>query len=398
MIQLNKLTVDDIDVKGKKVLVRVDFNVPMDDEGNITDDSRIRAALPTIQKILGEGGRVILMSHLGRPKGKTVESMRLKPIADQLNKIMDKDIPIAPDSIGPEVEQMVENLSDGECILLENVRFHPGETINDAEYSMSLAKLGELYVYDAFGTAHRAHASTEGITNYISTCAAGYLLQKEIEYLSTILKNPKHPLIAIIGGAKVSTKIDIIEHLLDLTDSLLIGGGMMFPFLKAVGYEIGDSLMEGDKIEVARETIKKAGSKLILPVDCVIADSFSEDATTKVVNVDEIGSGWRGMDIGPETIRLYYKHIIEAQTILWNGPMGVFEMEPFANGTRELAQFIADSTEAGAISVIGGGDSAAAISKFDLENAMTHISTGGGASLEMLEGKELPGLTALTDK
>ncbi len=394
---MNKITIDDINFEGKSVLVRVDFNVPLSENREIIDDSRIQAALPTIQKILSDGGRAVLISHLGRPKGKVVDGLGLAPVAKWLSEHLGKPVPLAPDSIGSDVENMVNNLNNGECLLLENVRFHPEESENNADFSMKLSKFGDYYVNDAFGTAHRAHSSTEGITHYINTCAAGYHLQKEVGYLSGVLKKPNHPFVAVVGGAKVSSKIDVIEHLLDKIDTLVIGGGMMFTFLKASGFETGDSLLEEDKVEVARKIIKKAGGKLILPVDCVIADSFSAEAETRKVKIDNIEPGWRGMDIGPETIRLYYKYIIEAQTIIWNGPMGVFELEPFAEGTREIAQFIADSTGGGAISIIGGGDSAAAVAQFGLENNMTHISTGGGASLEMLEGKELPGVIALTD-
>jgi phosphoglycerate kinase len=397
-VRMKKITIDDINFEGKNVLVRVDFNVPLNENREITDDSRIQAALPTIQKILCDGGRAILITHLGRPKGEVVDGLGLAPVAKRLSEHLGKPVPLAPDSIGADVESIVENLNNGECLLLENVRFHPEESENDAGFSQQLSKLGDCYVNDAFGTAHRAHSSTEGITHFINTCTAGYLLQKEVEYLSEVLKKPSHPFIAIVGGAKVSTKIDVIEHLLDKTETLLIGGGMMFTFFKASGLEIGDSLLEEDKVEIAWKIIKKAGDKLVLPVDCIIADSFSADANIRKVKIDKIEPGWRGMDIGPETIRLYYKYIIEAQTIIWNGPMGVFEMEPFEAGTREIAQFIADSTGGGAISIIGGGDSTAAVAQFGLENGITHISTGGGASLEMLKGKELPGVTALTDK
>lgn len=398
MGNLHKLTIDSLDLKSKRVLVRVDFNVPIDEKGEITDDSRIRAALSTIQKILNEGGRAVLMSHLGRPKGKRIEEMRLLPVAKRLGELLGKPVKMAPDCIGPEVEKMVNALRDGECILLENLRFHAGETENDAEFAKNLSALGDIYINDAFGTAHRAHASTEGVTHYFRQCAAGYLLQKEIKYLSDVLDKAEHPFAAIIGGAKISGKIDVIANLLDKVDTLLIGGGMMYTFLNARGLEIGDSLLDENKIDVAKEIINKAGDKLKLPVDCVVANNFSPEAQTKIVAIDKIPPDWFGMDIGPETVRKYYQHIMKAQTIIWNGPMGVFEMEPFAQGTVEIAQSIADSTAGGAVSIIGGGDSAAAVIQAGLDDKMTHISTGGGASLEMLEGKELPGVAALTDK
>ena len=398
MSNLHKLTIDSLDLKGKRVLTRVDFNVPIDEKCEITDDSRIRAALSTIQKILNEGGRAVLMSHLGRPNGKVIEEMRLVPVAKRLAELLGKPVKTAPDCIGPEVEKMVNALRDGECILLENLRFHVGETENDTEFAKNLSVLGDIYVNDAFGTAHRAHASTEGVTHYFQQCAAGYLLQKEIKYLSNALDKAEHPFAAIIGGAKISGKIDVMAHLLNKVDILLIGGGMMYTFLKARGLEIGDSLLEENKIDVAKKIVDKAGDKLKLPVDCVVADRFSPKAKTKVVTIDKIPPEWRGMDIGPETIRKYYQHIMVAQTIIWNGPMGVFEMEPFAQGTIEIAQSIADSTAGGAVSIIGGGDSAAAVIQAGLDDKMTHISTGGGASLVMLEGKELPGVAALTDK
>jgi len=386
MSNLHKLTIDALDLKSKRVLVRVDFNVPIGKKGEINDDSRIRAAFSTIKKILNEGGRAVLMSHLGRPKGKVVEEMRLVPAAKRLGELLGKPVKMAPDCIGPEVEKMVNALRDGECILLENLRFHAGETENDAEFAKNLSALGDIYINDAFGTAHRAHASTEGVTHYFQQCAAGYLLQKEIKYLSNVLDKAEHPFAAIIGGAKISGKIDVIANLLNKVDTLLIGGGMMYTFLKARDLEIGDSLLEENKIDVAKEIINKAGDKLKLPVDCIVADNFSPKAKTKVVTIDKIPPGWLGMDIGPETIRKYYQHIMEAQTIIWNGPMGVFEMEPFVQGTVEIAQSIADSTSGGAVSIIGGGDSAAAVIQAGLDDKMKHISTGGGASLEMLEG------------
>jgi len=398
MENVNKLIIDDLDVKGKRVLVRVDFNVPLDDSGNVTDDTRISAALSTIRKLINDGGRVILMSHLGRPKGKVVDSMRLSPAAGRLSDLLGQPVTTAPDCIGPDVEKIVNEMNDGDCVLLENLRFHKEETDNDPDFAKKLSALGDVYVNDAFGTAHRAHASTEGVTKYFDVCASGYLLQKEIKYLAEVLEKPKRPFTSIIGGAKISGKIEVIGNLLDKVDHLLIGGGMMFTFLKAKGYEIGNSLLERDKVELANETMKQAGDKLVIPVDCVVAESFDEHAKTRIVPVDAIPEGWYGMDIGPETVRKYYKYVIESETIIWNGPMGVFEMEPFAKGTFELAEAIAESTEAGAVSIVGGGDSSAAVSKSGLDGKITHVSTGGGASLEMLEGKILPGVAALTDK
>ncbi|MFC1493252.1 phosphoglycerate kinase [candidate division KSB1 bacterium] len=389
--------VEDLDLKDKRVLIRVDFNAPLNEKGEITDDARIRATLTTIKKAVNDGGKVILMSHLGRPKGVVVPSMSLKPVAGRLSEILNIDVRMASDCIGPEVEKMVASMKSGDVILLENLRFHKEETNNDPEFARALSKLGDVYVNNAFGTSHRAHASVVGITEYFDVNAAGFLMQKEIKYLSSVLVNPERPFIAIIGGAKISGKIDVIENLIDKVDSLLIGGGMMFTFLKAMGKEIGNSLLEEDKIDLAKEAIEKGGDKLLLPVDCLIADEFKENAKTKLVSVDEIEPGWIGVDIGPDTIRKYYKYIIEAKSIIWNGPMGVFEMDPFARGTIEMAKAVAESTENGSVSIIGGGDSGAAIRKAGLEDAMTHISTGGGASLEMLEGKILPGIAALTD-
>ncbi len=395
---IDKLMIDDIEFSGKKVLIRVDFNVPLNESGEITDDSRISAAISTIQKVLNGGGQAVLMSHLGRPKGKVVESMRLAPAAKRLSELIGKPVVQAPDCIGPEVENIVSKMNDGECVLLENLRFYKGETDNETDFAKSLSKLGDVYINDAFGTAHRAHASTEGVTKYFDVCASGYLLQKEIKYLANVLEGPARPFVSIIGGAKISGKIEVVGNLLDKVDRLLIGGGMMFTFLKAMGLEIGNSLLEKEKVDLAKETLKKAGDKLVLPVDCVVADAFDENAKKETFPVDSIPEWGFGMDIGPETVRKYYKILIESQTIVWNGPMGVFEMDPFAAGTIEIAKSISEATKAGAVSIIGGGDSAAAIKKAKLEEDITHISTGGGASLEMLEGKVLPGVAALTDK
>lgn len=398
MNTMQKLTIDDLDLHGKQVLLRVDFNVPLNENREITDDSRIRASLSSIRKVLNSGGKAVLMSHLGRPKGKPSDSLRLLPVAERLSALLEQNVSMAPDCIGEEVENLVDSMNPGECVLLENLRFHAGETENSPKFANKLSRLADLYVNDAFGAAHRTHASTVGVTQFFEQCAAGFLLEKEIKYFSKVLESPKRPYLAVVGGAKISDKIEVISHILEKVDTLLIGGGMMFTFLKAQGMEIGDSILEDDKVEFAQNIISGSAGKLKLPVDCIIADSFSETARTNVVPVEKIPPGWRGMDIGPETLRIYYKVIIQAQTILWNGPMGVFEMKPFAEGTNTLAQYIVDATSDGAVSIIGGGDLAAAVVSAGLDDKFTHISTGGGASLEMLEGKELPGVAALTEK
>ena len=396
-----KLTVKDLDLADKRVLMRVDFNVPLDEDRKITDDSRIRAALPTINYVIEKGGRLILMSHLGRPKGRVVPSLSLRPVAQHLSGLLNKPVPIAPDCVGPEVEKMVESLKPGDVLLLENLRFHPGETANDRKFAGELAHLGDLYVNDAFGTAHRAHASTVGVTEFLSPCAAGFLLEREIRYLGDALAQPQRPFVAILGGAKISGKIDIVENLLGKVDSLLIGGGMAYTFFKAQGLEVGNSLLEVDKVDLAGETLGKAetcGVELLLPLDCVIADSFSNNANTQVVERDGILPGWEALDIGPKTVALFKERIATAKTIVWNGPMGVFEMDRFAVGTSAIAQALAEATQRGAVTIIGGGDTAAAVAKIGLQGKMSHISTGGGASLEYLEGKNLPGIAALTEK
>ncbi len=398
---MSKLTVKDLDLADKRVLMRVDFNVPLDENQKITDDSRIRAALPTINYVMEKGGKLILMSHLGRPKGKAVPSLSLRPVAQHLSGLLDKPVAMAPDCIGPEVEEMVGSLKPGDVLLLENLRFHPGETANDREFARELAHLGDLYVNDAFGTAHRAHASTVGVTEFFSLCAAGFLLEKEIRYLGDALSQPQRPFVAILGGAKISGKIDVVENLLGKVNSLLIGGGMAYTFFKAQGLEIGKSLLEAEKIDLAGETLRKAetlGVELLLPVDCVIADRFSNDANTRVVDRDGILPDWEALDIGPKTIALFKEKIATARTIVWNGPMGVFEMDRFAVGTNAIAQALAEATQRGAVTIIGGGDTAAAVAKTGLQERMSHISTGGGASLEYLEGKTLPGIAALTEK
>ncbi|HLF20598.1 MAG TPA: phosphoglycerate kinase [Bacteroidota bacterium] len=398
---MKKLTIDDIDVKGKCVLVRVDFNVPLDENQKITDDTRIVESLPTIKKILHDGGRAVLMSHLGRPKGKPTPEFSLKPVAQQLSKLLGKTVQTAPDCIGPDVARMVSELKDGDCLLLENLRFHKEEEKNDAEFAKQLAGFGDMYVNDAFGTAHRAHASTEGVTKFFKLNAAGYLMRKELEYLGKAVGNPARPFVAILGGAKISGKIDVIQNLMTKVDTLLVGGGMMFTFYKAQGMEIGNSLLEEDKIDLAKKILAEVQTKkvkMLLPVDCVIADKFDNNATTRVVEVGAIPPGWQGMDIGPESVRMFSDEIAKAKTVVWNGPMGVFEMGRFAQGTNAVARSLADVTKKGATTIVGGGDSAAALVNVGLEKSVSHLSTGGGASLEFLEGKVLPGVAALTDK
>jgi phosphoglycerate kinase len=397
----SKLMVDDLDVKGKRVLVRVDFNVPLNDRHEITDDTRIQAALPTVRSLVKAGARVILMSHLGRPKGQVIPEMSLKPVAARLSLLLGAEVVMAPDSIGPDVESLAAGLTDGRVMLLENLRFHKGETGNDPEYAGSLARLGELYVNDAFGTAHRAHASTFGVAEQYDVRAAGYLMDKEIRYLGGVLSNPTRPLTAILGGAKISDKIEIIKTFLDLADSLLIGGGMAFTFYKAQGLEIGDSLLEADKVGLARELMDGSGgdsAKLLLPLDVVIAKELEAGAESRTVAADSIPAGWKGLDIGPRTIEAFKAEIGAANTILWNGPMGVFEVADFAAGTMAVAAAAAERSRAGAISVVGGGDSIAAVKKSGVEGDISHISTGGGASLEFLSGRTLPGISVLTDR
>ncbi|MFN3872318.1 MAG: phosphoglycerate kinase [Ignavibacterium sp.] len=397
---MNKLTIDKVELKGKRVLVRVDFNVPLDENLNITDDTRIVESLPTIKKIVAEGGKAILMSHLGRPKGGPDPKYSLKPTAIRLSELLGKEVKLAPDCVGDEVKAMVNQMKDGDVLILENVRFHPEEEKNDPEFAKQLAELGDVYINDAFGSAHRAHASTEGVTKYIKVCAAGYLMQKELEYLGAAVSNPKRPYVAILGGAKISGKIDVINNLLDKVDTLIIGGGMAFTFFKAQGKEIGKSLLEEEKIELAKEVIQKVQNsnvKFLLPVDVVVASEFNNDSPWTVVNVDSIPSDKMGLDIGPETIKLFEEEILKARTVVWNGPMGVFEFDNFAKGTFAIAQALAEATANGVVTVIGGGDSAAAIAKAGLKDKVSHVSTGGGASLEFLEGKILPGVAALND-
>ncbi len=395
-----KLTIEHLNFKDKKALVRCDFNVPLDEKQQITDDRRIKASLPTIKKILADGGSLILMSHLGRPKGEKIPEMSLKPVAVRLSELLEKDVMLAPDCIGEETQKLKDDLQKGRILLLENLRYHKEETKNDENFARQLAQGADIYVNDAFGTAHRAHASTAGVTKFFDQAAAGYLIEKELKYLGNAVDNPVRPMVAILGGAKISGKIDVIKSLFEKVDTLIIGGGMAYTFYKSKGYEIGTSLLEEDKVALAGEILNEAEDKnidLIIPVDVVVADDFNNEAKTEVVPVDRIPADYMGLDIGPKTIDLFSEKIKAAKTIVWNGPVGVFEMPNFANGTRKVAEAIAEATAGGAVSVIGGGDSAAAISQFGMDEQFTHISTGGGASLEFLEGKVLPGIAALTD-
>lgn len=396
-----KMTIDDVSLRGKRVLVRVDFNVPLDSHGRVTDDTRIVESLPTIRTILNDGGRAILMSHLGRPKGKRAPEFSLKPAAERLSALLGKPVAFAEDCVGPEATKAAADLKDGQCLLLENLRFHKEEEANDAGFARQLASVGDLFVNDAFGSAHRAHASTEGVTKHLTPSVAGYLMKKELEYLGQAVGDPKRPYLAILGGAKISGKIDVIMNLMTKVDALLIGGGMMFTFYKAQGKQIGKSLLEAEKVELAGTVLNEAAKKktrILLPIDCIIADRFEASASVRTVTADAIPDDWMGMDIGPESVKLFAAEIARAKTIVWNGPMGVFEMKPFAEGTNAVARALADVTRAGAVTIVGGGDSAAAIAAAGLQKAVSHVSTGGGASLELLEGKILPGVAALTEK
>ena len=397
---MNKKTIRDIDVAGKRVLVRVDFNVPLDAAQHITDDTRIKAALPTIQYLLDHGAAVILMSHLGRPKGQVVETMRLTAVAMRLSELLGRSVVMATESVGPKVEAQAHNLQPGQVLLLENLRFHKEEEQNDPAFAHQLAALGQLFVNDAFGTAHRAHASTEGVTHDLPG-VAGFLVEKEINFLGSTLENPHRPFAAIIGGAKVSDKITVLERLISMVDIMLIGGGMANTFLKAQGYEIGDSLFEDGKVATARDLIAKAqqrGITFLLPTDVVIADRFANDANIQIVPSHQVLPGWRILDIGPDTIATFRHALENAQTIIWNGTLGVAEMPAFAKGTDAIIAILAQRTTAGATTIIGGGDSAAAVEQAHAAEQMTHVSTGGGASLEFLEGRVLPGVAALQDK
>ncbi|MEO1393555.1 MAG: phosphoglycerate kinase [Cyanobacteria bacterium J06634_5] len=388
------------DVSGKRVLVRADFNVPLDDAGNITDDTRIRAALPTIQDLIAKGAKVILASHFGRPKGKVVDSMRLTPVAKRLSEKLDQDVIKCDDCIGDDVATKIAGMENGQVALLENVRFYDGETSNDPEFAKKLAANADLYVNDAFGTAHRAHASTAGVTEYLSPAVAGSLIEKELKFLQETVDNPQRPLAAIVGGSKVSSKIGVIETLLDKVDKIFIGGGMIFTFYKARGMNVGSSLVEEDKLELAKKLEAKAkekGVEFLLPTDVVLADKFAADANTQTVSVNDIPDGWMGLDIGPDSITTFQAALADCKSVIWNGPMGVFEMEAFAKGTNGIATTLAGLTGTGCITIIGGGDSVAAVEQAGLADQMSHISTGGGASLELLEGKTLPGIAALDD-
>lgn len=390
---MNKQSVRDLDVRDKRVLVRVDFNVPVK-HGKVTDDTRIVKALPTIRHLLSEGARPVLISHLGRPKGEPDPKYRMDPVADRLGELLGEPVLKLDEAVGPEVERQLDEWDDQGIVLLENSRFYPGETKNDPDFSKQLAALAECYVNDAFGAAHRAHATTVGVAELLPA-AAGLLLEAEVDYLEGLLRDPERPFVAILGGAKVSDKLGVIESLLGVADTLLIGGAMCFTFFKAQGYEIGNSLVEDDYIEEAKRLMNEAGDKLVLPTDVVIAQKMEEDAESRSVGVDEIPSGWMGLDVGDATVELFREHISGAKTIFWNGPMGVFEMDAFAKGTEGVARAVAESA---ATSVVGGGDSVAAVGKLGLEDEMSHISTGGGASLEYIEGKELPGVAILPDK
>ena len=394
---MNKKTVRDIDLKNKKVLVRCDFNVPMDENRNITDNRRIVAALPTIKYLLEQNCKIVLCSHLGRPKGEFKEEFSLKPVAKELSRLLGKDIIMANDVIGPDAKNKAENLKNGEIMLLENVRFHREETDNDPEFSKKLASFGEVFVNDAFGTAHRAHSSTEGVTKYLPA-VSGFLIEKELKFLGEALNNPERPFVAILGGAKVSDKIGVIDSLLEKVDTLMIGGGMAYTFFKAQGYEVGNSLCEPDKCDLALKLMEKAKEKnvkFMLPIDTKIGKEFKPDTESKTVDWKEIPEGWEGFDIGEKTIEMFKEELKNAKTVIWNGPLGLFEFDQFAIGTNEIAK---DLATLNATTIIGGGDSAAAVEKAGLGDKMTHISTGGGASLEFLEGKKLPGIEALMDK
>jgi len=394
---MSKLSVEDLQLKGKRVLVRVDFNVPLDGS-TITDDTRITSALPTIEYIIKQGGKVILMSHLGRPDGKVVPKYSLSPVAKRLKELLGKDVPLAPDCIGNEAKAIIDKMNEGDVVLLENLRFHAEEEGNDPKFAKQLAELCDVYVNDAFGAAHRAHASIVGVTKYVSQAAAGLLMKREIEYIKDKIDNPERPFVAIIAGSKVSDKIDVIEHLMQKADAVIIAGAMAYTFLKSMGRKVGKSLVEDDKLDLAREIMIKSLEgriPLYLPIDHVIADDFSNDANRLVVMRGRIPDGWEGMDIGPATVELFRGVLSDAKTITWNGPVGVFEFDNFAEGSIAIAEILAESD---AVTIVGGGDSVAAIHKSGLADKITHISTGGGATLELMEGKELPGISALTDK
>lgn len=395
---LASLSADEL--RGKRVLVRVDFNVPLDDAGAITDDTRIKAALPTINDLSAKGAKVILAAHFGRPKGQVNEAMRLTPVAARLSELLGVAVPKTDSCIGPDAEAKVAAMANGDVLLLENVRFFAEEEKNESDFAAELAKLADVYVNDAFGAAHRAHASTEGVTAHLKPCVAGYLMEKELQYLQGAIDEPKRPLAAIVGGSKVSSKIGVLEALIDKCDKVLIGGGMIFTFYKARGLAVGKSLVEEDKLELAKELEAKAAAKgvqLLLPTDVVLADAFSPDANSQTVAIDSIPDGWMGLDIGPDSIKAFQEALADCKTVIWNGPMGVFEFDKFAAGTNGIAHTLADLSGTGCCTIIGGGDSVAAVEKVGVAEKMSHISTGGGASLELLEGKVLPGVAALDE-
>ncbi len=394
---LGKLTIEDLQIKGKRIFIRADLNVPFDDNMVITDDRRIRSTLPTVNYAIDEGAKVIIGSHLGRPKGRVEPRFSLAPVAKRLQRLLNKEVIFATDCIGPQVEGIVSKMKNGDVLLLENLRFHPGEEKNDDSFSKSLSKLADFYINDAFGAAHRAHASTTGITKFLPS-AAGFLLKKEIEYLKGVVDNPVRPFVAVLGGAKVSGKIGVLENLANKVDKVIVGGGMAYTFIKAMGYEIGDSLVESDMLDVAANIIdklKKNNVKFYLPVDSVIAQSLEPGAETKIVTAQEIPKGWRALDIGPASVKLFSEALQNAKTIIWNGPMGVFEIDAFSRGTFSIAHAVADAY---ALTIVGGGDTDYAVHRAGVSDAITFISTGGGASLQLLEGKDLPGISALTDK
>ena len=398
---MQKISVSDINFRGRKALLRVDFNVPLDKAGNITDDHRLTSTLPTINKIIKDGGTVIICSHMGRPKGKAVKELSLKPIAKRLSELLGKNVLFAEDCIGPEASNLAGKLSAGDCLLLENLRFHIEEEENDDDFAQKLSSLADIYVNDAFGAAHRAHASTTTVTKFFPQAVAGFLMEKELRFLGQALNSPDRPLAAIIGGAKVSDKIDIIDNLLGNVDLLLIGGGMVFTFAKAMGYSIGESLLEENKIDLAGnliEEFKRSETTVVFPTDTIAAAEISDSAKTEVVSIETIPDGMQGLDIGPETVKLFTNSLKDARTIIWNGPMGVFEYKPFETGTFEIAKELAQLTSSGTKTIVSGGDTGAAIARLGLENNFTHISTGGGATLEFLEGKDLAGVEVLTDK
>ena len=393
-------TLSSEDLRGKRVLVRVDFNVPLNDTGSITDDTRIRAALPTIKDLISKNARIVLAAHFGRPKGQINEGMRLTPVAQRLTELLGKEVLKTDSCIGADAEAKVGSLQDGDVILLENVRFFAEEEKNDEAFAKQLAALADVYVNDAFGAAHRAHASTEGVTQFLSTSVAGYLMEKELQYLQGAIEAPKRPLAAIVGGSKVSSKIGVLEALIDKCDKVLIGGGMIFTFYKARGLAVGKSLVEEDKLELAKELEVKAkekGVQLLLPTDVILADNFAPDANSQIASITSIPEGWMGLDIGPDSVALFQNALSDCKTVIWNGPMGVFEFDKFAKGTNAIATTLAELSGQGCCTIIGGGDSVAAVEKAGLANQMSHISTGGGASLELLEGKVLPGVAALND-